>query len=109
MSEIKIGDLKFKLPLLILTLSGYISDIYNGTSFISGQYYTKYVNNPSDPNIHSGCILHSLISANDSLPQITLKQEILSKSNDPRYKYKCFETDQFYGSITLVVLFLRYL
>jgi len=109
LSEIKIGDLKFKLPLLILTLSGYASDIYNGTSFISGQYYTKYVSNPSDPNIHSGCILESFTSANDSLPQITetkLNQDISLKSSDPRYEYKCFETDQIYGSLTLVVLFL---
>ena len=109
LSEIKIGDLKFKLPLLILTLSGYVSDIYNGTSFISGQYYTKYVKNPSDPNIHSGCILDSFTSANESLPQITetkLNQEISLKTSDPRYEYKCFETDQIYGSLTLAVLFL---
>jgi len=99
LSEIKIEDLKFKLPLLILSLSGYVSDIYNGTSFISGQYYTKYVSNPSDPNIHSGCILNSFSSVNDSLPQI-------AETLDPRYEYKCFETDQFYGSLTLVCLFL---
>ena len=62
------------------------------------------MNNPSDPDIHSGCILDSLTSANDS--QTAQKQEILLKSNNPRYEYKCFETDLFYGSLTLVVLFL---